>query len=146
MRAIRPIATACLLAGLLCAGAFAYANLAGGVGAPKLERKHRPVTLSGSIENLHPGMPTVLRVKARNNLMHRVEVRSIYADVGDASPACPQALMRMEQLHGRRGLPPRRTRKIAILVTLAASTPDECQNALFPIKYRARVALRKNAH
>jgi hypothetical protein len=130
---------------LLSAAAFAYANLTGGVGAPKLHRKHRAVSISGHIDNLPPGVPTVLKVKARNNLRHRVELRTVRAQVGDASAECPRTLLDMEPIHGRRGLPPRRTRKVAIVVTLTATTPDKCQNAMFPVRYTGRAAFRRTA-
>ena len=146
MTALRPIVTACAVVVLLSAVAFAYANLTGGVGAPKVPRRHHAFTLTGHVENLHPGIPTVLRVRARNNLLHRVELRSVRAEVGDAGPACPGTLLRMQPIRGRRGLPPRRLRTVAIEVTLSLSAPDVCQDATWPIRYGATAALRTQAH
>ncbi len=132
------MATACALVLLLSAAAFAYANLTGHEAVHHQAKKRRALTVSGSVENLQPGVPTVLNAMVRNNLPKRVRPRSLKVKIGDASAACPRSMLYAQPVRARKSVRPRRTRRIPITVTLLATAPDECQNASFPIRYRVR--------
>ena len=140
---MRPIATACALALLLCAAALAYANLKGSGEAFERPKKREALTLSGSVDNLQPGVPTVLTVNVRNNLRKRVKVRSLKLAVDDANEACPRTMLQTAPVRVRTALKPRRTRSIPVTVTLLSTAPDECQDASFPIRYSARAKVSK---
>jgi hypothetical protein len=122
----------------MCAAAFAYANFVGSPPALHFTHKQRSVTITGSVQNLHPGTPTVMVARARNNTRHRVIMRRLHLKVRDASDACPRTMLKTRTLRRRNSLPPRRTRTVPIKITLVAGAPDACQHALFPIRFKTR--------
>ena len=136
---LRSWATACLVGALLCGAAFAYASLAGSTEPTHFTHKRNPVTISGNVENLNPGTPTVLIAHARNNTGRRLVLRKLHVAIRDASAACPRAMLQTRTLRRRNVLPPRRSRTVPISITLIEGAPDGCQNATFPIRFSARV-------
>jgi hypothetical protein len=138
MTGMRPFATACTLVVLLGAAAVAYANFVGSPEPSHFSHKQRPVTITGSVENLQPGMSTVMIAHARNNTGHRVIVRKLRLKVRDASAACPRTMIRTKTLRRRNALPQRRIRTVPIQITLVDGAPDACQQAIFPIRFTAR--------
>jgi hypothetical protein len=141
MTGMRPLATACTLAVLLGAAAFAYANFVGSPEPSHFSQKRSPVTITGSVENLQPGMATVMVARARNNTGKRLIVRKLRLRVRDASAECPSSMLQTRTLRRRNALPSRRTRTIPIQVTLVAGAPDACQDATFPLRFSARARL-----
>jgi hypothetical protein len=121
---------------MACA-AFAYASLTGGDEARKASHKHDAVTLKGHVHNLHPGLTTTLKVEARNNLVNRVQLRGVKTKVTDASPDCPGTLLSAEKVNLKKNIPSHQSRTVKIPLTLSASAPDPCQNAKFPLKFKA---------
>jgi hypothetical protein len=138
MTGMRPLATACTLVVLLSVAAFAYANFVGTPAPSHFSHKQRPVTITGSVENLHPGTPTLMVARARNNTRHRIIMRRLRLKVRDASTSCPRTMLQTKTLRRRNSLPPRRARTVPIEITLVAGAPDACQQAFFPIKFKAR--------
>ena len=137
---MRPIATACAVFILLCAAAFAYASLSGSPDVDKAPRKQKALTISGSVENLQPGLPTKLNAVVRNRSRYQLRLRSVQAKVGDASPACPRSMLLTRAVRLRGVLRPHQSRTVPLSVTLVATAPDACQNATFPLRFRARAA------
>jgi hypothetical protein len=123
---------------ILFAAAFAYANLMGSPHPSHYRGKQRPVTITGSVLNLHPGTPTVMVARAKNNTGHRLVMHRLRLQVKDASESCPRTLLHTKALRRRNALPPRRTRTVPVSILLAEGAPDACQSALFPIKFKAR--------
>ena len=134
----RSLATACLVGALLCGAAFAYASLAGGPKPAHFTQKRSPVTISGSVEDLHPGAQTLLIAHAQNNTGRRLVLRKLRVKVKDASAACPRAMLQTKTLRRRNVLPPRASRTVPISITLVEGAPDSCQAATFPIRFKAR--------
>ena len=143
MTGLRPIATACSVLVVLGAAAFAYANLVGSPHASHPSHKQRPVTITGSVENLQPGVPAVMVARAKNNTSKALVMRRLRLSIKDASGACPRTMLQTKTLRSRSPLAPRRTQTIPIEVTLAAGAPDACQSALFPIKFKARATAKR---
>ena len=135
---MRPIATACTLVVLLGAAAFAVASLTGASGPSHLSKKRPAVTITGSVENLHPGIPATMIAQARNNTRRSLVVNKLRVTVKDASELCPQAMLQTQVIGSRHALAPRRTRTIPIRVTLLAGAPDACQDAMWPIRFKVR--------
>jgi hypothetical protein len=127
---------------LLSAAAFAYANLAGGVEAPKQSPKKYAVTVKGHVDDLHPGVTTKLEAKVRNNLVNRVELRGVKTKVGDASADCPRTLLTADEVRLKKGIPPRESRPVKIPVTLSGGAPDGCQKVSFPLEFEASAQRR----
>ena len=142
---MRRVVTAAVALALLAGAAFAYANLSGSVDALKAPRKTRALTITGHIENLQPGVPTTMTVSVRNNLRHRVRMRSLKLAIGDAGPECPGSMLITQRVRAKKSLRARKTRKVPVTVMLSPDAPDACQNATFPIKYRAKALLRRHA-
>ena len=108
--------------------------------------KKKPLKISGHADHLVPGVTTIYEVKIRNNLKHRVKMRSVKAKVGDASAVCPRSLVRAKKVRTTKALRARRTRRVQMEVTLLPEAPDVCQGAKFPVRYKARFRLRPHAH
>jgi hypothetical protein len=132
------MATACALVLLLSAAAFAYPHLTGHEPVKQQAKKRKALTVSGSVENLQPGVPTVLTAMVRNNLSRRVRLRSLKATIGDANAACPRSMLYAQPVRARKAVRAHRPRRIPVTVTLLATAPVECQNARFPIRYTVR--------
>jgi hypothetical protein len=135
---LRSWATACLAAGLLCGSAFAYASIVGTPGPAHYAHKRSPVTISGHVEDLHPGTPTLLIANARNNTGRHLVMKKLHVKIKDASATCPRTMLQTKTLRGRNALPPRTTRTVPISITLVEGAPDDCQSATFPLRFQAR--------
>jgi hypothetical protein len=132
------VATACALVLLLSAAAFAYPRLSDRAPVPQHGQKRKALTVSGSVENLQPGVPSVLTAMVRNNLSHPVRLRKLRLRIGDAGAACPRSMLNAKPMRARKALRAHRTRRIPVTVTLLATAPDACQRASFPIRYEVR--------
>jgi hypothetical protein len=123
---------------MLGAAAFAYANLVGSPESSYFSHKQRPVTITGSVEHLHPGTPTLMVAHVRNNTGHRIIMRRLRLKIRDASADCPRTMLETKTLRRRNSLPRRVTRTVPVQITLVEWAPDACQQATFPIKFKAR--------
>lgn len=128
---------------MLCGAAFAYASLAGKPGPSHSAQKRSPVTITGSVENLQPGASTLMVAHARNNTGRNLVMKRLRVKIKDASPTCPRTMLQTKALRRRNALPPRTTRTVPISVTLVAGAPNSCQNATFPIRFKARAEAKK---
>ncbi len=135
---LRSWATACLVGALLCGAAFAYASLAGTPEPSHYAKKRSRVTVTGHVDDLQPGIPTLLIAHARNNTGRHVVMKRLHVKIKDASPTCPGTMLETKTLRRRNSLSPRTTRTVPIRITLAAGAPDSCQTATFPIRFRAQ--------
>ena len=133
------MATACTLAVLLGAAAFAYANIVGTPKLPQAANKKEGLKVTGHVDGLYPGVPSTLSAKVKNNLSRKVKVQKLKVKVGDASTDCPRTLVSVESLKPtKKALKPRKAHKIPVTITLSPAVPDACQNAEFPLKFQAK--------
>lgn len=134
------------LAVVLFAGAVAVAAETGMIvterppGDPSaVERPVPEIKVHGKVKGLYPGAQTTMKVGVHNRLPQRVKLTSIRARVEDASPTCSRNNVSVERFRGSKPISAHRRERVRVLVTMAATTPDACQDARFPIKFKARV-------
>jgi hypothetical protein len=107
--------------------------------ASAANRRKARVKIAGYVEYLYPGGHVRLQLSLRNRSPERVTVRWVKARVGDAGPGCSAAKLTIPKRgHLRLKIPPNRRRGVAMTATLAASAPAACQNATFPLRYKAK--------
>src|SRR4051794_19072616 len=138
---MRRLAIAMLVVALLAGGVIAYAKLRGHEQIPRTDDGKTVVRITGHVEGLQPGKPTLLTAMARNHIDRPVRLLDVRARVSDASPECPRTLLRTVAYLPRKPLPPNGDRRVPILVTLSPDAPDVCQNAVFPLDYQTRLSV-----
>ncbi len=140
---MRRLVTALLAtAVVLAASVAAYAALGGADRGPApraAPEDESPVRIRGDIEGLYPGQQTTLQVQVRNRTDGPVRVRWVEANVDRAGPECASGWLQTERIRPRARIPAGARLRLEIPVALAASAPNGCQNATFPLRYRARV-------
>jgi hypothetical protein len=109
------------------------------------QQKRKPLKVKGKVEGLTPGETAPFTVTVRNNLKHRIKLRSVEAKVADANPACPRTLLRVPKVKTGKALRARKTRRVRMQATLAREASNACQSAKFPVRYRVRFRLRPHA-
>lgn len=134
------------LAVALLAGAVAVAAETGVIvterppgGPGAVERPVPKIKVHGKVKGLYPGVRKQMKVGVHNRLPHRVTLISVRARVKDASPACSGGNIRVQRFRGRKPIRPHRRNRVGVQVTMAPTAPDACQEARFPITFRARV-------
>jgi len=140
---MRRLVTALLaIAAVLAASVAAYAALGGADRSPApraAPEDGSPVRISGHVEGLYPGQETNLRIRVRNRTAGPVRIRWVQANVGRAGPECAAGWLQTQRIHPRARIPAGARLQLEIPVAMAAATPDGCQDATFPLRYRARV-------
>ena len=144
------MATACALVAFMGAAAFAYTRIAkdddpAPAAVERAKPKQKPLKIKGKVAGLTPGQTTPFTVTVRNNLKHRIQLRSVRAIIGDASAACPGTLLTIKKVRTSKALRARKTRRVPMTVTMSRAATNACQNARFPVRYRARFRLRPHA-
>jgi hypothetical protein len=142
------------LAIALACGAVAYGAL-GGSDADRVAgpRAFGPrVKLSGHVKGLYPGRHRRIRVTVRTPFRHGVKVRLVVARVKDAGPGCSRhnlVTRRSRGLRPVRGggwrhvrIAPHSARRVRVWLRMRRRAPDACQQARFPLRFRARVRVR----
>jgi hypothetical protein len=93
--------------------------------------------LSGRVRGLFPGASKQMRVIVRNPTLVRIVLMRVRARAQDV-PGCPGSYVRIRPYRGTRPVPPRGRIVIRMRVRLSPVTPDTCQRARLPIRFRAR--------
>jgi hypothetical protein len=131
------------VAALLAATVGAYAALGGpGPPAPAKPRHglRAPVRVTGHVTDLVPGSTAHLRARARNRSRAPIRLLWVKARASAAGPACGRLRLRTTRVRPRVEIAPGATRRLRIPVRLRGGAPDACQGAVFPLRYRTRVA------
>ncbi len=132
-----------VVAALLAAAVGAYAALGGPSRASPARAGsdgRAPVRVTGHVTGLVPGASAHLRGRVRNRTGDPLRVVWVKARVRSASPACDRVNVRTKRIRPRYVVAAHATRRLRIPVRMKAWAPDACQGALFPLRYRARVA------
>ena len=137
----RSVTAVLVTAAALAASVAAYAALGATERgpAPRAPGDTSPVRIRGSIEGLYPGQQTTLRIRVANKTDGRVRVRWVQANVGAGAPECAADWLQTQRIWPRAALPVGAVLRLDMPIALAAEAPDACQNATFPLRYRARV-------
>ncbi len=94
-------------------------------------------TLTASIVGLYPGADLDHAVTVDNPLDAAISIRSASATVGDASIRCTAANLRAEPFAGDVVVGAHDTGAVPVRIRMAASAPDACQGATFPLTFTA---------
>jgi hypothetical protein len=92
-------------------------------------------TISGSVHGLYPGASRALVLTVTNGRAFTVVVTSITTTVKDASPACPESYLSVSPFAGQLTVPSEGPATASVVANLAASAPDGCSGAVFPLLY-----------
>ncbi|MDX6588670.1 MAG: hypothetical protein QOI31_3143 [Solirubrobacterales bacterium] len=134
------------LAVVLLAGAVAVAAETGMIvterppDAPSVvERPSPKIQVRGHVKGLYPGARKSMKVRVSNRLSQKVSLVSVKARVSDASPTCSRSNLSVTRFKGHKPIRAHSRTKVRTKVTMNETTPDACQGARFPIKFKARV-------
>lgn len=94
--------------------------------------------ISGNVGGLSPGVAGSLYLRITNPNNSDISVRSLGVQVARASANCPASAVRVGGFTGPVFVPGRGTAQIVLPITLAASAPDSCQAARWPLAYDGR--------
>jgi hypothetical protein len=97
------------------------------------------VRLGGHAVGLYPGSVERLRVEVENVGRRPVVVRSVEAEVGAANRRCSRRNVSVSSFRGRLRVPPHRRRWVHLTVAMRPNAANACQQARFPLTYRAAV-------
>ena len=95
--------------------------------------------IGGSVGGLYPGSVRPLRVHIDNLGRRPLTVRSLQAVPRAASRLCPAATLRIAPRRRSIRVPPRSRRWVKLRISTRPDAADACQEARFPIVYRAEV-------
>lgn len=133
---MRRLALTAAFAALLAGAVLAYAEISARSG-PVVHHSNQ-LKIRGHVNGLYPGKRKPLRVRVHNGTDKTVVMRSLHIKVSAAGHGCAKSNLKASTLKRPRMVPPSRTRKIGIPVTMPASAPDACQGAQFPLRYHGR--------
>ena len=128
-------------------GAFAAAHEGGAGGTSAAgdlaaKQKYPGFSITGHVTGLLPGAHGRLRLKVHNRHRFKIRVTSIKTRVGDPSAACRASNVSVRRFRGHKKVPGRHSRRIRVRIRMAASAPDACQGARFPLTYKGRAVRR----
>jgi hypothetical protein len=120
----------------------ARGGAAGGLGA---KHKHPRFSITGHVAGLLPRAHRKLRLKVHNWHRFKIRVTSIKTRVGNASATCRASNLSVRRFRGHKKVRGRHSRRIRIRIAMAASAPNACQGASFPLTYKGRAVRRGRA-
>lgn len=96
-----------------------------------------PITLSGSVEGLHPGAARDLTVTIANPNAKPLVVREVTTSVDSPAEACPATALTAAPLAAPVTVPAQSSASGRIPVTLSADAPAGCQGVRFALRFAA---------
>jgi hypothetical protein len=138
--ALASVATALAAATLASAGlVFAQGGLNPGAIHDAAKKKANPaLNVSGTTAGLYPGGTVPLPLKVKNRTRFAVTLKKLTVKVGNASSACPGSLLHVVPFKPKTKLRKKKAGTVIVQVALSPAAPDACQNASFPITYKAK--------
>jgi hypothetical protein len=138
------LAISLLVASLLLGWAAYASGLHAGTSTPRRESAPpapapKEVRLGGHVSGLYPGRLGRLRVHVDNLTQRPLTIRSIGVLVDDANRRCRADNVSVGSYRGKLRLQPRRRRWVPLAISMRPDAASACQNATFPLAYRARV-------
>ena len=110
----------------------------GDIGAPAKRGAH--LRVHGTVVGLYPGARKKLHVHVRNTSPRSMQLRALRTKPSDASAACARDYLHVKRMKRSRARVPGNSRTtVNVSVRMAASAPDACQGASWPLRYRVRV-------
>ena len=106
------------------------------------------IPASGHVRNLYPGAQRKLVLTLHNTdrrrtvVVGRVGVRTTATTRRGCKPSLRN--LRIRQYTGPAlRIPPRRARRVAVMLTMPSTVADACQRAIFKLRYAARIWARR---
>jgi hypothetical protein len=134
---MRPIAALLLGLGAVLAAVTTTATTAGAT--------EPDFTLTVDYRGLYPDADIDVPVSVQNPQTFPIVVRTATTTVGDAGPGCPASNVVVTTFTGDVRVPARDTAVVPIHFHMLATAPDSCQNATFPLSFRASGAPASDA-
>ncbi len=112
---------------------------AGAAAAPSIRRVQQTqmFTLHTEVAGLYPNATVTATVRVDNPQSEAITVQSAVVTVGDASPSCAALNLVAEPFSGNVTVPGSGTATLPIHIHMAATAPDACQGAAFPLRLAA---------
>ncbi|MDX6663485.1 MAG: hypothetical protein QOG09_1587 [Solirubrobacterales bacterium] len=131
---------------LVLAGLFAVLAGRWAVAPPSISAratsagKHKAADLaiSGRIESLSPGTQRPLALRVANRHAFQVELHWVGLSSGDASEECLASQLALTNFQGHVKIPGSGARNVRVPIEMLAGAPDSCQDATFPLSFKAR--------
>lgn len=92
--------------------------------------------IAGSVAGLFPGFGMTLMLTVTNPQPFKIVVTSITTSVGNANVGCTAANVSIAAFSGKLLVPAQGSAHTSVPVSMAASAPDACIGATFPLSYR----------
>ena len=137
-RAIGALLAVAVVLGATAAG-YAALQRADRAAQPRAAIEPSPVRVTGEIDDLFPGVPSILPIRVRNLTDGPVRLRWVRTKVQQTGGSCDRSWLHTEQVTPRQLIPARGRLDLQVPVMLDPAAPDLCQGATFPLKYRTRV-------
>jgi hypothetical protein len=93
--------------------------------------------LSGSVDGPWPGATKPLVVTVDNPYRFEILLISLDAEVSAASAACPASILHVTSLAGEVRIAARGQTTVALMASLDADAPNECQGVEWGLTYSA---------
>jgi hypothetical protein len=110
----------------------------GAAGELAAKPKHPGFSISGHTAGVVPGAHGRLRLQVHNRHRFKIRVTSIKTRVGNASAICPASNLSVRRFRGHKKVRARHARSFRVRIAMAASAPNACQGATFPLTYKGR--------
>lgn len=136
-RAGRVAVLACAVIGLAVAIAWGASRPPGPV--TEAAKRRPAISITGRVENIYPGIRARIPLTLRNRSRRTLIVKSVRARPGNPPASCPGSNLLTRRKRVGQKVPPRQRRRVDYPVVLSTTAPDACQDARFPLRYRARV-------
>jgi hypothetical protein len=124
------------LFGAGAAGGHPQESLRGQRHVSGLHPDGRVFSIAGSLTGLYPGGVEPLVLSVTNTHGYPIVVTALFTRVGDATPLCGPANVRVSEFNGHLRIPPMEAARATVWVTMDHSAPNACQGAVFPFAYR----------
>jgi hypothetical protein len=99
--------------------------------------RHAPLLIDGHVTGMFPGRRTKMRVTVLNRSRRTLVVRRVITDVSPASESCGAENLRVATVRPRLTVRPHRKGRLALPVRMDSGAGDGCQDASFPLSFRA---------
>lgn len=94
-----------------------------------------PFTITGTVQDLMPGVQGSLLLTAHNPNSVPISVTSLQVATSSAPAACPASNLTTTDFTGTLDVPANSTATQSVPISLAAVAPDGCQNVSFSLTY-----------
>ena len=120
---------------------LAYASVGPGINEdprPAAVASSNGFTITGSVTGLFPGATVPLVLAVQNPNTYAITVTSMVTAVSATRAGCPSGNLTVTPFSGFLWVAPKHTSRTLVNATMAHAAPDQCQGAVFLLRYSGR--------